>query len=318
MNNLVSVCVPTWNEEKTIGCTLNSILRQNFPGKIGVLVCANGCTDRTAEIVKYHEKRDSRVRLIEIHERGKPGAWNTCVDQAQSNYVIFCDADVCLGDDSIGLLYGKLISSGKTGVTGLIIPVYNGSGYFAEFLWPKPKEDFVSSKDHFSGGLYGVNKRNLLERMHQLGLDKMPGDIISEDFFLAVLIGEQNRDFSRGAVAYHVAPNLVDFISTCSRNLRGRMQITEQFPALMEEAHRIRGIYPENTLLSKGIYHLCKIAESKDVSEAYQRSLSLLIRVLAKGVIKVITYTGKIGTLPSEWRVAKSTKRPIEPREMYS
>jgi len=54
---LVSICIPAFNAEKTIGRTLDSILNQNYDN-VEIILSDNHSTDKTASIVKLYEKRN--------------------------------------------------------------------------------------------------------------------------------------------------------------------------------------------------------------------------------------------------------------------
>jgi|GEM_PF-1237904 len=103
-SNLLPVAIMAHNEEKVIQRAVESILSQNIP--IGYLakavVVANGCSDRTEEIVKGVEKQNlNRVVLVSMAEKGKSRAINRAIkffDQTSNAdhkipYVIFMDAD---------------------------------------------------------------------------------------------------------------------------------------------------------------------------------------------------------------------------------
>ena len=48
----ISVIIPTFNNEKTIGRTLNSIKKQHYPGEIEICVVDDKSRDKTLEILK--------------------------------------------------------------------------------------------------------------------------------------------------------------------------------------------------------------------------------------------------------------------------
>src|SRR5690349_20253364 len=60
---LVSILIPARNEAYNIGHALDAALASTGT-EIEVLVMDDGSTDATAEIVKAHAARDSRVRLL--------------------------------------------------------------------------------------------------------------------------------------------------------------------------------------------------------------------------------------------------------------
>jgi glycosyltransferase involved in cell wall biosynthesis len=92
------------NEEKVIHRAVQNALSQNIPVgySVKVMVVANGCTDRTEEIVKgLEEQNPNRVELVSMTEKGKARAINRAIayfDELSRKdllipYVIFLDAD---------------------------------------------------------------------------------------------------------------------------------------------------------------------------------------------------------------------------------
>jgi glycosyltransferase involved in cell wall biosynthesis len=103
-NQLLPVAIMAHNEERVIEKAIDSILRQNTPAgyTVKVVVVANGCTDRTEEIVRgIAKKKPDKIELMSISEKGKTRAINKAIgffDQISNTclitpYVIFLDAD---------------------------------------------------------------------------------------------------------------------------------------------------------------------------------------------------------------------------------
>jgi glycosyltransferase involved in cell wall biosynthesis len=53
----VSVVIPSWNQGRFIGRTLESILKQDYPGKVEIIVSDGGSTDETVEVLKRYGDR---------------------------------------------------------------------------------------------------------------------------------------------------------------------------------------------------------------------------------------------------------------------
>ncbi len=90
---LISICIPSYNSEKFIAKTIESILNQSLQD-FEIVVCDDGSTDQTAEIVKSYA--DSRIKLY-INEKnlGITGNWNKSVSLATGKYVkLVCGDDI--------------------------------------------------------------------------------------------------------------------------------------------------------------------------------------------------------------------------------
>lgn len=87
-----SVVIPAYNEEALIGDCLASLARQDFPGRVEVIVVDNNCTDRTAEIA-----RACGATVASEEARGVCPARQRGTLLAQGEIVISTDADTTFG-----------------------------------------------------------------------------------------------------------------------------------------------------------------------------------------------------------------------------
>ncbi|RZK32981.1 MAG: glycosyltransferase, partial [Hymenobacter sp.] len=53
----VSVVIPSWNQGRFISRTLDSILKQDYPGPIEIIVSDGGSNDETVEVLKSYGDR---------------------------------------------------------------------------------------------------------------------------------------------------------------------------------------------------------------------------------------------------------------------
>lgn len=96
----VSVIVPVYNGEKTIGRCLTSLVEQTLED-MEVIVVDNCSTDKTVDIV-----RQFPVRLIcQEENRGQANSMNRGLDAATGEYVAECDADDFASPDMYEVLY---------------------------------------------------------------------------------------------------------------------------------------------------------------------------------------------------------------------
>jgi len=116
---MVSIVIPTWNEESTIEGKLKNTLELKYPrNKLEIIVIDSGSTDLTKKIVNRFKK----VKLIEEKERkGKACALNKAFKFCNGDVIVITDADSRLKEDillksmpyffdpKVGALTGKLI-----------------------------------------------------------------------------------------------------------------------------------------------------------------------------------------------------------------
>lgn len=90
---LVSVITPSYNCEKFIGQTIESIQSQTY--KNWELLITDDCsTDGSREVIERYAAADSRIRLIKLTENSGAGvARNTSIEAARGRYIAFCDSD---------------------------------------------------------------------------------------------------------------------------------------------------------------------------------------------------------------------------------
>ena len=88
----LSVIVPVYNEEKTIGRCLDSLLLQELQD-MEILVVNDGSTDESGKVVRAYMEKDPRVRMIEQENRGLGAARNSGIRAAKGNYIGFVDSD---------------------------------------------------------------------------------------------------------------------------------------------------------------------------------------------------------------------------------
>ena len=97
---LVSILVPAYNEEKSIGKCLESILDQDYKGQMEIIVVNDGSSDRTAEIVSKYP-----VKFIDLKVNGgKANALNRAIEEAKGDILIFTDSDSYMSANAVDSL----------------------------------------------------------------------------------------------------------------------------------------------------------------------------------------------------------------------
>ena len=93
MNKLVSIITPTFNVEKFISQTIESVLNQTYP-HWELLITDDASTDHTVKIIEGYQKKDPRIKLFKLNQNsGAAVARNTSIENAKGKYHAFLDGD---------------------------------------------------------------------------------------------------------------------------------------------------------------------------------------------------------------------------------
>jgi len=116
----VTVVIAAYNEADVIEQTVLNKLAQQYPeDKLDVIVVSDGSDDETDQIVNRLAVPGSRVRLIRQEPRqGKTAALNRAVSTADSDIIVFSDANSRYAADAIARLMQPLADNRVGYVTG--------------------------------------------------------------------------------------------------------------------------------------------------------------------------------------------------------
>jgi hypothetical protein len=93
MNNIVSIITPSYNSEKFIRDTMESVLFQTYKNWEMIIV-DDVSPDNSNEIIEKYSKKDSRIKLIKLEKNSGPAvARNRAIQEAKGRYIAFLDAD---------------------------------------------------------------------------------------------------------------------------------------------------------------------------------------------------------------------------------
>ncbi|UTR16217.1 glycosyltransferase [Salipaludibacillus sp. LMS25] len=92
-NPLVSIITPTYNSEKFISYTLDSVMAQSY-SNWEIIVVDDCSMDSTVDIIQTYIEKDSRIKLLQLSEnKGAAVARNTAIENAKGQYLAFLDSD---------------------------------------------------------------------------------------------------------------------------------------------------------------------------------------------------------------------------------
>ncbi|MEU1735092.1 glycosyltransferase [Streptosporangium sp. NPDC020145] len=118
---IVSIVVPAHNEEAVLAGNLDRLLAGTEPGEFDVIVVANACSDRTAEVAVR-----PGVRVVETPVPGKANALRLGDELCATFPRIYLDADVELDSGSVRALVAALDRPGVLACAP--VPVWDMTG----------------------------------------------------------------------------------------------------------------------------------------------------------------------------------------------
>lgn len=199
---LISIVIPTYNEEKDIERTLEAALAQTWPEK--EIIVVDDSTDRTPEILARFAIRG--VRVIRRHRRanGCCGARNLGILEANGEVVLLLNADVVLDPDFIE----RVVPYYEDGADFVVVEskVLNQDSLYARYIGAMSDaqyahSDWLTWSEGFS-----------CRRSAAIGVGLIPGDYpipFCRDGLFGIRL--QNSGYKkrlvREVVAYHVAPS---------------------------------------------------------------------------------------------------------------
>jgi len=107
----ITLLVAAYNEEARIRETLAYALRQDYAGRLEVVVVDDGSTDATREVVAAVAAGDPRVRLVGARHGGKSEALNAGLATVATPLVATIDADTLLMPYALRHAVARMLSS---------------------------------------------------------------------------------------------------------------------------------------------------------------------------------------------------------------
>lgn len=231
---MLSVIIPASNEERWIGGCLASLFASDpVPGGAEVIVIANGCRDRTAEVARaVAVPAGWRLEVIELAEGSKPGALNSGDARASGAIRAYLDADCTLAPGVAARIAGALASDLPlyAGATPEIAPARSPlSCAYARFWRRLPFNRSIAP----GYGLYAVNAAG------RARWGAFP-DIISDDTFVRLHFGEGERVQVPGACVWPIAEGFGALVRTRRRQNAGLRELAREYPDLVAGGENTR------------------------------------------------------------------------------
>lgn len=110
MTPVVSIIVPVYNAEKTIGRCIESILSQTFRD-FELILLDDGSTDSSGAVCDGFAVEDDRIRVIHKENSGVSDTRNLGITLARGEYLQFLDSDDWITPDATGLFMRSAVEN---------------------------------------------------------------------------------------------------------------------------------------------------------------------------------------------------------------
>ncbi len=245
----VSVIVPCYNEELTLGHCIESLIKQEFEN-YEILVVDDGSTDNTRKVGgKYANKYPNKISYICKENGGKASALNLGIKESKGDIVVCIDADsiflpntLCelikpFQDDEVYAVGGNVKVANRNNV----LSKHQTMEYISGLGLQRRSFVYLSCMQVISGAIGAFRKDVLLE------IGGYSTDTIVEDMDITISIQKAGRKvaYNSNAIAYTEAPeNITDFLKQRYRWTFGGFQvIRKHFYMLFNRKYGSLGVF---------------------------------------------------------------------------
>jgi len=257
-NLMLTVIIPSYNEEARIGSCLDAIIAQSgLPDghAIQIIVAANGCHDHTVKRAKEKaatlQERGFDLVVLDIAQGNKMNALNQAEEAATYEMRAFLDADVILSNHVLVELVDILSADTPRYASGTVCiprPKSMISRAFAK-VWT----NLPFFRDGVPGiGLYAVNAKG------RARWGAFP-EIYSDDRFVRLQFAPDERFKTKATYQWPLPEGFGNLVHVRHRWSEGNIELAEQYPELLanESQHNktmssVWGLF--RTPLSSAVY----------------------------------------------------------------
>jgi glycosyltransferase involved in cell wall biosynthesis len=109
MKPKISIIIPVYNSEEFLEECLNSSIHQTLQ-EIEIVIINDASTDKSLQIIKDFQVKDSRIKLIDFKKnKGNGHGRNEGIKKAKGEYILFLDSDDWLENNVAELTYKKAV-----------------------------------------------------------------------------------------------------------------------------------------------------------------------------------------------------------------
>ena len=117
----ITVLIAAYNEEENLPETVMSLLQQDYPASVEILVADDGSTDETVSVLKA--LRIPNLTVLQVNHSGKAGALTAGLHAVNTDITVCIDADTYLHPQALKRIVARLMSdpSHTAAVAGCVL-----------------------------------------------------------------------------------------------------------------------------------------------------------------------------------------------------
>lgn len=215
--SLPAVIIPAHNEELSISTLLRALMPGMQKKHYSITVACNGCSDRTAEIVRYHFPE---VCCIELEQASKVAALNAAENADLGFPRVYIDADVVISSSAVKALIEACRNTERPAVVApRAVPKTEGCEWIVRTYYQAWQKTIFFQLHGFGSGVYALN------RAAREKFDRFP-NLISDDGFVRQILNYDNIHVVESAKSLVKSPrDFAGLIRIKTRSKLGSLQI---------------------------------------------------------------------------------------------
>lgn len=215
---MASIVIPAHNEERVLGRLLGQLVPTTHAAEFDIIVVANGCTDRTAEIAASF---GPAVRVISIPVASKTEAFAAGNSAAKSFPRLYVDADVELHAQDARALTDALERPGILAASPERRHAMAGRPWHVRWYY-----DIWERLPEVQRGLFGRGVIAVTEAGYRRIADLPP--LLADDLAASLIFSQEERIITQDAqVTVHPPRTLSDLLHRRTRVAMGLHQIRQ-------------------------------------------------------------------------------------------
>ena len=116
----VAVIMPVLNEENYLDSAVSSILAQNYPGKLRLILSIGPSTDKTWQIAENLSKQNSNIVILKSPTGRTPDSLNIAIKECSEEIIVRVDAHAELSEKYIEIAVETINRTGADNVGGIM------------------------------------------------------------------------------------------------------------------------------------------------------------------------------------------------------